>query len=242
MGVGLDWKAALLKDLAGLGRGTWHYIDAQQAQEATRVFAAEFETLAATAFTDVELRIRPVKGVQVRRLRQVAPEIREEPLEGAGEGALLARLGTLQQGGSRRYLLDLHLPPRPDGRYAVAQAELTYDAGTGRRESSGPVPLEVCYTAAGHGPANGEVMKHIDEAEFKALNDTLEGALRQDDRQAAREAAAEMGRKAQVLGPGAVRKTMLARQALDELNATGRLRKATELALTDQARKTEEGP
>jgi Ca-activated chloride channel family protein len=242
MGVGLDWKAALLKDLASLGQGKWYYIDVHQAQEATRVFAEEFETLAATCFTEVELRIRPVKGVRVQRLRQVVPEIKETPLEEAGEGHVLARLGTLQQGASRRYLLDTHLPRRPDGRYNVAQLELTYDVGTGGRTSSGPVPLEVCYTAAGHGPANGEVMKHIDEIEFKTLSDNLEEALRKDDRQAAQQVAEEMGRKAQVLGPGAVRKTMLARQAVDELNATGQLRKATQLALTDQARKADEVP
>ncbi len=242
MGVGLDWKAGLIKDLAGLGQGKWYYIDVKQAQEATRVFTEEFENLAATCFTEVELRIRPVKGVRVQRLRQVVPEIQEAPLEEAGEGNMLARLGTLQQGGSRRYLLDVQLPRRPDGQYAVAQLELTYDAGLGGRTSSGPVPLEVCYTAAGHGPANGEVMKHIDEIEFKELNDNLEEALQKNNQQAARQVAEKMDRKAQVLGPAAVRKTMLARQAAEELNATGRLRRATQLALTDEARKADAGP
>src|SRR5207249_9430093 len=39
MGVGLDWKAALLKDLAGLSQGKWHYIDVTDAGETTRVLA-----------------------------------------------------------------------------------------------------------------------------------------------------------------------------------------------------------
>src|SRR5262249_29521381 len=77
MGVGLDWKAALLKDLANLSQGKWYYIDVQGAQETTRVFAEEFDTLAATAFLDVQLHLRPVKDVGVKRVRQVVPEIRE---------------------------------------------------------------------------------------------------------------------------------------------------------------------
>ncbi len=97
----------------------------------------------------------------------------------------------------------------------------------------------MCYTAVGHGSANGEVMKHIDEIEFKSLNDDLEAALQNNDQQAARQAAEEMGQKAKLIGPGAVRKTMLVKQALDELNATGRLRKATQLGLADEARKAE---
>ncbi len=32
MGVGLDWKASLIKDLAKLSEGKWYYIDVNQAQ------------------------------------------------------------------------------------------------------------------------------------------------------------------------------------------------------------------
>ncbi|MCS7046490.1 MAG: VWA domain-containing protein, partial [Gemmataceae bacterium] len=54
MGVGLDWKASLIKDLARISEGKWYYIDVNQASEAERIFAEEFETLAATAFLNVE--------------------------------------------------------------------------------------------------------------------------------------------------------------------------------------------
>ena len=63
MGVGLDWKAALLKDLAQLSQGKWYYIEVNESQETARIFAEEFRTLAASAFLDVELCIRPVRDV-----------------------------------------------------------------------------------------------------------------------------------------------------------------------------------
>src|SRR5437588_304015 len=79
MGVGTEWNASLLKDLAKLSEGKWYYIDVNQAQEAQRVFLQEFEHLAATGFTNVELHLWPVKDVKVKRVRQVVPEIKELP-------------------------------------------------------------------------------------------------------------------------------------------------------------------
>jgi Ca-activated chloride channel family protein len=239
LGVGLDWKAALLKDLAEIGQGKWHYIDAQEAQGTTRVFAEEFETLAATAFLDVEMRLQPMKDVRLKRLRQVVPEIREVRLEEDGERALVARLGTLQRDLSSRYILDLRLPRRPDGKYVVAQLELTYDPGSGRREASGWVSLEVSYSAAGNGHVNAEVMRHIDDIQLKEMSDQLEQALQNNDPQAARRAAVEIQKKSTVMGQRAARKTMLATQALQELNDGGRVSKKTQLALGDAARMAE---
>lgn len=239
MGVGLDWKAGLLKDLAKLGQGKWYYIDVSESQDAARVFAEEFEALAATAFLDVEVRIRPVNDVFVRRVRQVVPEIREVQLDEFEERNYIARLGALQRGASSRYIIDLSLPKRPDGKYAVAQVEVSYDAGAGRRESSGPIPLEISYTAAGHGYANAEVMKHIDEVELKEMNDGLQEALDSDDRQAARHLAQEIADKARSMGERGARKTKLAVQVLQELNAIGVVSKKTQLTMDDVARTSE---
>src|SRR3954447_3972657 len=77
MGVGLDWKASLIKDLAKVSEGKWYYIDVNQASEAERIFGEEFKNLAATAFLDVEMHLRPMKDVKIKRVRQVVPEIKE---------------------------------------------------------------------------------------------------------------------------------------------------------------------
>jgi Ca-activated chloride channel family protein len=243
MGVGLDWKEALIKDLANLSQGRWYYIDAEEKEKAHTVFAAEFESLKAVAFDDVQMHLRPMKEVRIKRLRQVWPEIVELPLEEVEERHLVAKLGTLQNDRSTRYIIDLSLPKRPDGKYVVAQLEVTYALGTGQRETTGPVPLEMVYSAAGQGYVNAEVMKHIDEIQLKEMSDNLQKALASQDKKAAEEVAKQIEKKGELMGKRAAKKTMLARQVLQELNAGGRVSKKTQLALEDEIRKAvEEAP
>ncbi len=242
MGVGLDWKASLIKDLANISGGKWYYIDVNQASEAERIFAEEFETLAATAFLNVEMHLRPMKDVKIKRVRQVVPEIKELAAKEVEERHLVAELGTLQKDQSTRYVLDLSLPKRPDGKYVIAQMEITYDLGQGQRESTGPVPLEMAYTAAGHGYVNAEVMKHIDEVQIFELNNKLQQAIATENTAEVQQVAQQIEKKGELMGPRAAKKTMLARQVLQEMNSSGRVSKKTQLALEDSARMAEEMP
>ncbi len=242
MGVGLDWKASLIKDLANISGGKWYYIDVNQASEAERIFAEEFETLAATAFLNVEMHLRPMKDVKIKRVRQVVPEIKELAAKEVEERHLVAELGTLQKDQSTRYVLDLSLPKRPDGKYVIAQMEITYDLGQGQRESTGPVPLEMAYTAAGHGYVNAEVMKHIDDVQIFELNNKLQQAIATENTAEVQQVAQQIEKKGELMGPRAAKKTMLARQVLQEMNSSGRVSKKTQLALEDSARMAEEMP
>src|SRR6516164_3062831 len=125
MGVGTEWNSSLIKDLARLAEGKWYYIDVNQASEAERIFVEEFEQLAATGFTNVEMHIRPFKDVKIKRVRQVVPEIKELKLTEADGQPVVATLGTLERDKPTRYILDLSLPKRPDGKFAVASIEVT---------------------------------------------------------------------------------------------------------------------
>ena len=242
MGVGLDWKAALIKDLAKISEGKWYYIDVNQASEAERIFVEEFETLAASAFMNVEMHIRPMKDIKIKRVRQVAPEIKELKTEEPEERHLKAPLGTLQKDVSARFVLDLSLPKRPDGKFVIAQMEITYDLGTGNRESTGQIPLEMTYTAAGHGYINAEVARHIDEVQIFELNKSLQDAIAQNKQEEVKKVAEQIEKKGELMGPRAAKKTMLAKQVLQELNAGGRVSKKTQLAMEDSARMAEEMP
>jgi Ca-activated chloride channel homolog len=242
MGVGTEWNASLIKDLAKLSDGKWYYIDVNQAQEAERVFLEEFEHLAATGFTNVEMHLRPVKDVKVKRARQVVPEIKELKLTEPEERHFVASLGTLERDNPTRYILDLSLPKRPDGKYVIAQLEVSFDPGTGRRESTGMVPLEMTYTAAGHGYINAEVAKHIDEVQIFELNSNLQKAIATDNQAEAQRLAENISKKGELMGPRAAKKTMLAKQVLQELNVGGRVSKKTQLAVDDAARMAEEMP
>jgi Ca-activated chloride channel family protein len=242
MGVGTEWNSGLIKDLARLAEGKWYYIDVNQAEEAERVFLEEFGHLAATTFTNVEMHVRPVKDVRVKRVRQVVPEIKELKLTEAEERHLVASLGTLERDRTARYILDLSLPKRPDGNYVIAQVEVSYDPGTGRRETTGPVPLQMQYTAAGPGYINAEVAKHIDEVQIFELNANLQNAIATHDQAEAQRLAENISRKGELMGPRGAKKTMLAKQVLQELYAGGRVSKKTQLAVDDAARLAEEMP
>jgi Ca-activated chloride channel family protein len=242
MGVGTEWNASLIKDLAKLSEGKWHYIDVNQAAEAERVFMEEFESLAAAGFTNVELHLRPVKDVKLKRVRQVVPEIKELKLAEPEERHMVATLGTLEKDNPSRYVLDLSLPKRPDGKYVIAQMELTYDGATGTRESTGLVPLEMTYTAAGHGYINAEVAKHIDEVQIFELNANLQKAIQTENQVEAQRVAEQIAKKGDLMGPRAAKKTMLAKQVLQELNFGGRVSKKTQLAMDDVAKEAAETP
>jgi Ca-activated chloride channel family protein len=242
MGVGIDWKANLIKDLAKISDGKWYYIDVNQAAEAERIFVEEFEELAATAFMNVEMHLRPMKDIKIKRVRQVVPEIKELQTTEPEERHIVASLGTMQKDQSARFVLDLSLPKRPDGKYVIAQMEVTYDLGLGTRESTGPIPIEITYTAAAHGYVNAEVMKHIDEVQIFELNNNLQKAIASDNKEEVQRVAEQIEQKGQLMGPRAAKKTMLARQVLQELNAGGRVSKKTQLAMEDSARMAEEMP
>jgi hypothetical protein len=240
MGVGTEWNSGLIKDLAKASDGRWYYIDAEQSDEAMRVFLAEFDRLADTTFVNVTLEVKPVKDVKVKRVRQVTPQIRDVPLVPVDDRNLTAAIGTLERSHPSKFVLDLSLPRRPDGKYVVAQVEVKYDLGDGQTQSTGPVALEMAYTAAGHGYVNAEVARHIDEVQIYELNSNLQQAIAGENADEIRRVAEQIARKGEVLGPRGAKKTMLAQQVLSELDGGGRVSKKTMLAVDDAARSTED--
>jgi Ca-activated chloride channel family protein len=242
IGVGTDWNQSLIKDLAKLAEGDWGYIDVNDPGAAERVIVKEFEALAAAGFLNAEMHLRPMKDIKIKRVRMVVPEIKELQVTEVEDRHLVAALGTLERDKPTRYVLDLSLPKRPDGKFRIADLEVTFDPGNGRRESSGAVPLEVTYSASGQGYVNAEVAKHIDEVQIFEANKNLQQAIAADDQEKAVQAAKIIEKKAEVMGPRAAKKTMLAKKVLEEINAGGRVTKKTQLAVDDVARLAEEAP
>ena len=236
VGVGTEWNANLIKDLAKLAEGEWGYIDVNDATAADRFFEHKMGELAAAGFLNVEMHLRPMKDIKIKRVRQVVPEIKTVTTTEPEERHLVAALGTLERDKPSRYILDLSLPKRPDGKFNIATIEVTFDPGTGQRESSGVFPLEVQYTSAGQGYINAEVAKHIDEVQLYEMNNVLQDAIQKNDQAEVKRVAESIEKKGEVMGKRAAKKTMLARQVLQELNAGGRVSKKTQLAVDDAAR------
>jgi Ca-activated chloride channel family protein len=240
MGVGTEWNSTLIKDLAKASDGRWYYIDAEQTDEAMRVFLAEFDRLADTSFVSVSIEVRPVKDVKLKRIRQVSPQIREIPLTDVDDRLTTGAFGTLERSHPTKYIFDLSLPRRPDGKYVVAQVEVKYDLGDGVMQTTGPVAMEMTYTAAGHGYVNAEVARHIDEVQIFELNANLQQAIASEQSDEIRRVAEQIAKKGEVLGPRGAKKTMLAQQVLSELQGGGRVSKKTMLAVDDAARSAED--
>jgi Ca-activated chloride channel homolog len=242
IGVGTEWNQGLIKDLAKLAEGDWGYIDVNDATAAERVFLKEFESLAATGFLDVEMHLRAMKDIKVKRVRMVVPEIKELTITEKEERHLVAPLGTLERDKPTRYIVELSLPKRPDGKFRIADVEVTFDPGSGQHETTGLVPLEVTYSSAGQGYVNAEVAKHIDEVQIYELNKNLQQAIATNDKKEVERVARSIEEKGAIMGPRAAKKTMLAKQVLQELNAGGRVSKKTQLAVDDAARAAAEPP
>jgi Ca-activated chloride channel homolog len=237
IGVGTEWNQTLIKDLAKLAEGDWGYIDVNDAGAAERLFTERFTSLAAAGFLDVEMKIRAMKDIKIKRIRQVVPDIKDLNAAEPEERTFLAKLGTLERDNATRYIVDLSLPKRPDGKFVIAQLEVTWDSGAGR-QTTGMSPLEVTYGQQGY--VNAEVAKHIDEVQIFEANKNLQQAIASNDTEAAKQAAQTIEKKAELMGPRAAKKTMLAKQVLAELNAGGRVSKKTQLAVDDVARMVEE--
>jgi Ca-activated chloride channel family protein len=241
IGVGTEWNQSLIKDLARLAQGDWGYIDVNDASAAERVFLHHFEALAATGFLNVEMHLRAMKDIKIKRVRMVVPEIKELAANEVEDRHLVASLGTLERDKPTRYILDLSLPKRPEGKFRIADIEITFDPGTGTRESTGLFPLEVTYSAT-QGYVNAEVARHIDEVQIFELNKNLQQAIATNNQAEAQRVAQNIEKKGELMGPRAAKKTMLARQVLQELNAGGRVSKKTQLAMDDMTRAVEETP
>ncbi len=241
IGVGTEWNQSLIKDLARLAQGDWGYIDVNDASAAERVFVQHFEALASAGFLHVEMHLRAMKDIKIKRVRMVVPEIKELPTNEVEDRHLVAALGTLERDKPTRYILDLSLPKRPDGKFRIADIEITFDPGTGTRESTGLFPLEVTYSGT-QGYVNAEVARHIDEVQIFELNKNLQQAIATNNQAEAQRVAQNIEKKGELMGPRAAKKTMLARQVLQELNAGGRVSKKTQLAMDDMTRAVEETP
>jgi hypothetical protein len=74
------------------------------------------------------------------------------------------------------------------------------------------------------------------------LNNNLQKALGAEDVAEAQRLAENIAKKGDLMGPRAAKKTMLAKQVLDELRCNARVSKKTQLAVDDVARLAEEVP
>ncbi len=128
MGLGGEFNEELMIPIADRTGGEAYLLE--DAEDIPAAFAQELQRAQAVRYRNLELKLRPSQGVEVRAAYRVRPSI--APLEAVNEGGSYSfPLGDLVAGEEPALLLELIVPPRPAGVYRLAQALLACDDPTG---------------------------------------------------------------------------------------------------------------
>lgn len=128
IGLGGEFNEELMIPIADQTGGEAYLIE--DPEEIPTVFAQELQRAQAVRYRNLELKLRPSQGVEVRAGYRVRPAI--APLEPVNEGGSYSfPLGDLVMGEEPALLLELIVPPRPAGLYRLIQALLACDDPAG---------------------------------------------------------------------------------------------------------------
>jgi Ca-activated chloride channel family protein len=124
LGLGGDFNEELMIPIADQTGGEAYLLE--DPEEIPAIFAQELQRAQAVRYRNLELKLRPSPGAEVRAAYRVRPSI--APLEAINEGGSYSYpLGDLVAGEEPALLLELLAPPRPVGIYRLAQALLACD-------------------------------------------------------------------------------------------------------------------
>ncbi len=128
LGLGDDWNSELLDAIArnSGASGFSDLIDAPPKIE--QVFQTALQEMQATVVSNAQLILRVVGGVTPRKVWRVVPLISQLAPTVQTDRDVQVELGDLERERGQALIVELLLPPRPAGRYRIAQAEVNYDA------------------------------------------------------------------------------------------------------------------
>ncbi len=237
-GVGDEWNRPLLERIASLSGGDWYYID--HPQDTAAEFKKEALGLQQTVLNTVVLQTVLRRGVKVRKARKVEPSIADLVVERVRDGELAVKIGAMQRNKPVFLLFQLSLPANEPRRYRIADLFAMYDspASAGGRGSTEKVRVITKYTTdPSQINQNGEVLRYVDA---EHVDVTVKKATRLAEQGKKDKATRLLSAARQVSErTGDRKKTQLIEDALRELGASGKIDRKTQLAMEDQARKTQ---
>jgi Ca-activated chloride channel family protein len=136
MGLGLDFNEQLLISMADRSGGESYLIE--DPQEIPAAFEQELARAQSVTWRNLSIELKLPSDVTLRRAHRVRPAI--APASPTIEGAPRIELGHLEADRPPAALLELIVPPRPEGTYRLAQAKL-------RGHPSGAQGEQVTHTA-----------------------------------------------------------------------------------------------
>jgi len=125
LGLGEDWNEKLLDEIATKSGGLSDFID--QPAKITRVFEDMVSMAKGTVVQNAQMVLRLVTGVSPRAVWQVLPIISKLDHRVLSDRDVQVDLGDMEKDQGQSVLVELLVPPRQEGRYRIAQAEVSYD-------------------------------------------------------------------------------------------------------------------
>lgn len=157
LGLGVEFNEELLINIADMSKGNAYFI--HDPQEIPAVFTKELSGLQAVSLRNLELKLRLVQGVELRKAHRVKPVITELGRDTLAGGSAGFPLGDLERDTPHALLLELLVPPRAAGNYRLAEAVLAYDnPAAGLPGEKVRRDIVVQYAGASGGPVDPAVM------------------------------------------------------------------------------------
>jgi Ca-activated chloride channel family protein len=182
LGFGTDWKEDFIYDLAdraifappGSHSGQVYFIN--QPREADKIFQEVYQSMQVVA-RNAQVIARMVQGVEARRVWRVMPMISDIGLGSIQGRAVVIPVGDLEKGGAS-YLIELMMPPRPEGNVRIAQTEVTFEVpGQGPQREAGDLVVTFTTDPALAAQLNGQVMNVVERVTaFKLQTQALDEA------------------------------------------------------------------
>lgn len=128
LGLGDDWNEKLLSDIAQASGGVDDCAD--QPAKIAQFFQRTVQAAQSAVVQNAEMVLRLVSGVAPRQVWQVVPMISNLGYSPLSDRDVQVHLGELDKEQGKSVLVELLLPARQEGRYRMAQAEVSYDVPT----------------------------------------------------------------------------------------------------------------
>jgi len=130
LGLGSDWNTDFVQELADRSlqaapKSRVGYADyIATPDQAFSIFQQVFQSMQIVC-KDVTVTMRMVQGVEARRVWQVTPMIKDISLKTIQGRSVVIAVGDLDKSGAA-FMMELVLPPRPEGMMRAAQLDVTY--------------------------------------------------------------------------------------------------------------------
>lgn len=183
LGLGTDWNEALLMDVARRGGDQSKADFIAHPHQISDHFQSVVHEMQDAVVQNALLILRLMAGISPRKVWRVAPLISDLGVRALSDRDVQVSLGELVKDQGQGILVELMLPPRHEGRYRIAQADVSYDVpllGLSDEHARADITLAFTSNPALAAQVNPRVMNIVEKVtafklQTRALQDAQAG-------------------------------------------------------------------